>query len=85
MAQARAELGAAGFERVTLWTFQHNPASRGFYERLGFVWDGTETRDDRRADRALRAPRQLNGRMNTRNVTIGALTTMSAPQPIIVR
>jgi len=46
VAQARAELAAAGFERVTLWTFQHNPASRGFYERLGFVWDGTETRDE---------------------------------------
>ena len=44
--QARVELAAAGFERVTLWTFQHNPASRGFYERLGFVWDGTETRDE---------------------------------------
>ena len=46
VAQARAELAAAGFERVTLWTFQHNPASREFYERLGFVWDGTETRDE---------------------------------------
>jgi ribosomal protein S18 acetylase RimI-like enzyme len=46
VAQARAELAAAGFERVTLWTFRHNPASRRFYERLGFVWDGTETRDE---------------------------------------
>jgi GNAT superfamily N-acetyltransferase len=46
VAQARAELAAAGFERVTLWTFRHNPASRLFYERLGFVWDGTETRDE---------------------------------------
>jgi ribosomal protein S18 acetylase RimI-like enzyme len=46
VAHARAELAAAGFEHVTLWTFQHNPASRGFYERLGFVWDGTATRDE---------------------------------------
>jgi ribosomal protein S18 acetylase RimI-like enzyme len=44
--RAYRELGAEGFARVTLWTFQHNPASRGFYERLGFVHDGTETRDE---------------------------------------
>jgi ribosomal protein S18 acetylase RimI-like enzyme len=44
--QARAELSAAGYARLTLWTFQHNPASRGFYERLGFVHDGTETFDE---------------------------------------
>jgi len=43
---AMAELRAGGFRRVTLWTFQHNPASRGFYERLGFTWDGTVTRDE---------------------------------------
>ena len=46
VSHAASELAAAGFDRVTLWTFQHNPASRGFYERLGFVWDGTETRDE---------------------------------------
>jgi ribosomal protein S18 acetylase RimI-like enzyme len=38
-------LAAAEFTHVTLWTFEHNPASRGFYERLGFAWDGTVTRD----------------------------------------
>ena len=43
---ARAALAAEGFARVTLWTFQHNPASRGFYERLGFVHDGTEAIDE---------------------------------------
>jgi ribosomal protein S18 acetylase RimI-like enzyme len=43
---ARAELAAEGFQRLTLWTFQHNPASRRFYERLGFVHDGTETFDE---------------------------------------
>jgi ribosomal protein S18 acetylase RimI-like enzyme len=43
---ARALLRAEGFGRVTLWTFEHNPASRGFYERLGFAWDGTVTRDE---------------------------------------
>ena len=44
--RARAELAGEGFSRVTLWTFQHNPASRGFYERLGFLHDGTETSDE---------------------------------------
>ena len=43
---ARRELAAEGFARVTLWTFAHNAASRRFYERLGFAWDGTETVDD---------------------------------------
>ena len=43
---ARAELSGKGYARLTLWTFQHNPASRGFYERLGFVHDGTETFDE---------------------------------------
>jgi ribosomal protein S18 acetylase RimI-like enzyme len=43
---AATSLAAAGFARLTLWTFQHNPASRGFYERVGFVHDGTETRDE---------------------------------------
>ena len=43
---ARGELRAEGFSRVTLWTFAHNRASRAFYERLGFAWDGTETVDD---------------------------------------
>jgi ribosomal protein S18 acetylase RimI-like enzyme len=43
---ALGELSGAGFSRVSLWTFEHNPASRGFYERLGFAWDGTETRDE---------------------------------------
>jgi ribosomal protein S18 acetylase RimI-like enzyme len=46
VARAGDELAAAGYERVTLWTFEHNPDSRGFYERLGFAWDGTATRDD---------------------------------------
>ncbi len=40
------ELCAAGCSRVTLWTFERNPASRGFYERLGFAWDGSATRDE---------------------------------------
>jgi ribosomal protein S18 acetylase RimI-like enzyme len=44
--RAADELTAAGRERITLWTFEHNPASRGFYERLGFTWDGTATRDE---------------------------------------
>jgi ribosomal protein S18 acetylase RimI-like enzyme len=43
---ARAELAAEGFRRLTLWTFRHNPASRGFYERLGFVHDGSERFDE---------------------------------------
>jgi ribosomal protein S18 acetylase RimI-like enzyme len=43
---AASALAAAGFQRVTLWTFEHNPASRGFYERLGFVFDGTASRDE---------------------------------------
>jgi ribosomal protein S18 acetylase RimI-like enzyme len=43
---ACSELAAKGFSRLTLWTFQHNPASRRFYERLGFAHDGTETSDE---------------------------------------
>jgi ribosomal protein S18 acetylase RimI-like enzyme len=43
---AASALSAAGFVRVTLWTFEHNRASRGFYERLGFVFDGTASRDE---------------------------------------
>jgi ribosomal protein S18 acetylase RimI-like enzyme len=43
---AAAALAADGFARVTLWTFARNPASRRFYERMGFVWDGTTARDE---------------------------------------
>lgn len=40
-----SELAAAGYERVTLWTFARNPASRAFYERLGFASDGAMRSD----------------------------------------
>jgi ribosomal protein S18 acetylase RimI-like enzyme len=43
---AAAALAAEGYDRVTLWTFEHNPASRGFYERLGFAFDGSASRDE---------------------------------------
>ena len=42
---ALLELAEASYERVTLWTFADNPASRGFYERLGFVSDGAVRTD----------------------------------------
>jgi ribosomal protein S18 acetylase RimI-like enzyme len=43
---AASALAADGYRRVTLWTFEHNPASRGFYARLGFAFDGTASRDE---------------------------------------
>jgi len=39
--RATTDLGAAGFTRATLWVLASNGRARRFYERAGWVWDGT--------------------------------------------
>ncbi len=46
LSAARAELAAAGDERLYLWVLTDNPRARSFYERAGLRPDGTEKRID---------------------------------------
>lgn len=39
--RSAAALRDAGFDRATLWVLETNDRARRFYEREGWVWDGT--------------------------------------------
>ena len=41
MQRGLAELKARNFDHIMLWTFEKNTRARRFYERNGFVFDGT--------------------------------------------
>src|SRR5262249_38412953 len=41
LGEAETRLRLAGFDRATLWVLETNELGRGFYERKGWVWDGT--------------------------------------------
>jgi ribosomal protein S18 acetylase RimI-like enzyme len=44
--RAERDLRDAGYERATLWVLASNDRARRFYERHGWVWDGTTSRHD---------------------------------------
>jgi ribosomal protein S18 acetylase RimI-like enzyme len=50
MDAAVAHLYSAGLTTVRLWVLDDNPRARAFYERYGFVHDGTTKRDTIGAD-----------------------------------
>lgn len=40
-ARANERLRALGYQRATLWVLETNERSRRFYEKAGWIWDGT--------------------------------------------
>jgi len=40
-ARANERLRALGYRRATLWVLETNERSRRFYEKAGWIWDGT--------------------------------------------
>ncbi len=40
-ARANERLRELGYERATLWVLETNERSRRFYEKAGWIWDGT--------------------------------------------
>lgn len=46
-----ARAAERGFETLTLWVLELNERARGFYQALGFSWDGGEKVDDATSDR----------------------------------
>ena len=56
----RVALGRAhekGFSEVTLWVLHANQRARKFYEKFGFVLDGSEKEDNRWIDFVIREVR----------------------------
>lgn len=53
LAAATDELRRLGFEEAVLWVLSGNGRARRFYERSGWVADGTEHRDDARGFEAV--------------------------------
>jgi GNAT superfamily N-acetyltransferase len=45
MAEAEAQLRRLGFTTATLWVLRDNQRARRFYERAGWLPDGTEKAD----------------------------------------
>lgn len=44
--EAVKQLRALGCTAATLWVFEANAGARGFYERMGWTWDGGPPVDD---------------------------------------
>jgi GNAT superfamily N-acetyltransferase len=57
MERALAYLDAGGFRAATLWTLRDVPATRGFYEALGWRPDGSEKADCRQTIHTVRQVR----------------------------
>lgn len=47
MSTALARLAAAGYAQATLWVLDTNARARRFYERCGWIQDGTARHDER--------------------------------------
>jgi ribosomal protein S18 acetylase RimI-like enzyme len=51
MRRGARHLTEAGFDEIRLWVLEENPRARRFYERYGFVLDGTTKLDTIGGDR----------------------------------
>jgi GNAT superfamily N-acetyltransferase len=57
LSEAVARARGAGFSEVTLWVLDANQRARTFYEKLGFILDGSTKEDDRWGDFVIREVR----------------------------